>query len=148
MLYAHPGQDGAIVAFAERYDNYIDGQWQPPADGRYLENPTPVTGAVFCEVPRSSAEDIDRAVQAARRAAPGWASTSPADRSRVLLKIADRIEANLETLAVAETWDNGKAVRESLAADVPLMVDHFRYFAGCIRSQEGGISETTVRKET
>ena len=141
MLYANPGQADARVAFDSRYENFIDGEWQAPADGRYLTNITPVTGASFCEVPRSSAADIDSAVSAAHRAAPGWAATPAAERSRLLLRIADRIEENLESLAVAETWDNGKPVRETLAADLPLLVDHFRYFAGCIRAQEGAISE-------
>ncbi|WP_423821483.1 aldehyde dehydrogenase family protein [Salinisphaera sp. SPP-AMP-43] len=141
MLYANPGQTDALVSFNERYDNFINGEWRAPADGRYLSNVTPVTGKAFCEVPRSSAEDIDAAVDAASRAAPGWAATPATERSRLLLRVADRIEENLESLAVAETWDNGKPVRETLAADLPLLVDHFRYFAGCIRAQEGSISE-------
>ncbi|RJS91198.1 aldehyde dehydrogenase family protein [Salinisphaera sp. Q1T1-3] len=141
MLYANPGRPEALVSFNERYGNFIDGDWCAPSDGAYLSNVTPVTGAVFCDVPRSGAADIDRAVIAATRAAPSWAATSATERSRLLLRIADRIEANLEPLAVAETWDNGKPVRETLAADLPLLVDHFRYFAGCIRSQEGSISE-------
>ena len=141
MLYANPGQPDALIDFADRYDNFIDGDWQAPQDGRYLSNVTPVTGAIFCEVPRSGAADIETAVAAANRAAPAWAATPAAERARLLLQVADRIEANLESLAVAESWDNGKPVRETLAADMPLMVDHFRYFAGCIRVQEGGISE-------
>ncbi|MES1954520.1 aldehyde dehydrogenase family protein [Salinisphaera hydrothermalis] len=141
MLYANPGQNDALVRFNERYDNFIDGEWRAPAGGRYLTNVTPVTGEAFCEVPRSDAADIDAAVEAASRAAPSWAATPATERSRLLLRIADRIEENLESLAVAETWDNGKPVRETLAADMPLLVDHFRYFAGCIRAQEGSISE-------
>ncbi|MGN8157855.1 aldehyde dehydrogenase family protein [Salinisphaera sp. SWV1] len=141
MLYANPGQSDALVRFNERYDNFIDGEWRAPAGGRYLTNVTPVTGEAFCEVPRSDAADIDAAVEAASRAAPAWAATPATERSRLLLRIADRIEGNLEALAVAETWDNGKPVRETLAADMPLLVDHFRYFAGCIRAQEGSISE-------
>lgn len=141
MLYANPGQADALVSFKQRYDNFINGKWQAPAGGRYLTNVTPVTGESFCEVPRSAAEDIDAAVEAASRAAPAWAATPATERSWLLLRIADRIEENLESLAVAETWDNGKPVRETLAADLPLLVDHFRYFAGCIRAQEGSISE-------
>ncbi|WP_457808627.1 acetaldehyde dehydrogenase ExaC [Kushneria sp. EE4] len=141
MQYARPGSSDALVHFRDRYDNFIGGEWCAPHDGRYMDNVTPVTGEVFCQVPRSGREDIDRAVKAAQKAAPGWAATSPAERAGVLLKIADRIEDNLEMLAVAETWDNGKPIRECLAADLPLLVDHFRYFAGCIRAQEGGISE-------
>ena len=141
MIYAQPGQEGSVVSFKSRYENYIGGEWVAPVKGQYFDNITPVTGAVFCEVPRSTAEDIDLALDAAHKAAPAWGKTSPTERSNILLKIADRIEANLEKLAVAETWDNGKAVRETLNADIPLAADHFRYFAGCIRAQEGGISE-------
>jgi len=113
----------------------------PPVKGQYFENPSPVNGKVFCEVARSTAEDIELALDAAHAAAPAWGRTSPADRSTILNKIADRVEANLEMLAVGETWDNGKPVRETLAADLPLVVDHFRYFAGAIRAQEGSLSE-------
>ncbi|WP_299261070.1 aldehyde dehydrogenase family protein [uncultured Kushneria sp.] len=141
MQYARPGSSDALVHFREQYDNFIGGEWCAPHDGRYMDNVTPVTGDVFCRVPRSGPEDIDRAVKAAQKAAPGWAATAPAERAGILLKIADRIENNLEMLAVAETWDNGKPIRECLAADLPLLADHFRYFAGCIRAQEGGISE-------
>jgi aldehyde dehydrogenase len=109
--------------------------------GRYFENTTPVTGEVFCEIPQSSAEDIELALDAAHRARDAFGKTSVTERSNMLLKIADRIEANLEILAVAETWDNGKGVRETLAADIPLAADHFRYFAGCIRAQEGSLAE-------
>ncbi|MFZ4701009.1 MAG: aldehyde dehydrogenase family protein [Candidatus Methylumidiphilus sp.] len=107
----------------------------------YFENLSPVNGKVFCEIPRSTAEDIEKALDAAHAAKETWGKTSVTARANILLKIADRIEANLETLAVAETWDNGKPVRETLAADVPLSADHFRYFAGCIRAQEGSIGE-------
>ncbi|MGB7757361.1 MAG: aldehyde dehydrogenase family protein [Salinisphaera sp.] len=141
MLYANPGKPEALTAFDTRYGNFIDGEWCQPITGNYISDVTPVIGVEFCEVPRSDADDIDRAVAAATRAAPSWAATSPTERSRVLLRIADRIEANLEALAVADTWDNGKPVRETLAADLPLLVDHFRYFAGCIRGQEGSIAE-------
>ncbi|MFZ4792247.1 MAG: aldehyde dehydrogenase [Candidatus Competibacteraceae bacterium] len=141
MLYVEPGQSGAKVTFKTRYANFIGGQWTPPVDGRYFDNLTPITGKVFCEVPRSSAADIERALDAAHAAKDAWGRTSPAERSNRLLNIADRMEANLEMLAVAETWDNGKPIRESLAADLPLAIDHFRYFAGCIRAQEGALSQ-------
>ncbi|EKE77189.1 aldehyde dehydrogenase family protein [Gallaecimonas xiamenensis] len=147
MIYAQPGQPNALVNFKDRYENFIDGRWQPPVEGRYLDNLTPVTGQVFCQVPRSSAPDIDLAVAAAHKAAAAWGATSVTDRANLLLRIADRIEQNIEMLAVAETWDNGKAVRETVNADIPLVVDHFRYYAGCIRAQEGSLSEidaTTV----
>ncbi|MGV0352862.1 acetaldehyde dehydrogenase ExaC [Corynebacterium confusum] len=139
--YANPGTPGAIVNFRERYENYIGGQWVPPVDGEYLDNITPVTGEVFCQVARGKEADINLAIDAAEKAFKTWGKTSPAERSLVLLRIADRIEENLEKIAVAETWENGKAVRETLAADIPLAVDHFRYFAGAIRAQEGGISQ-------
>ncbi len=141
MLYIEPNQVDSKVNFKARYANFIGGQWLAPVKGQYFENKSPVNGLVFCEIPRSSAEDIELALDAAHAAKQGWGKTSVMQRSNLLLKIADRIEANLETLAVAEAWDNGKAVRETLAADVPLSVDHFRYFAGCIRAQEGTISE-------
>ncbi len=141
MVYVAPNQDGSKVAFRSRYQNFIGGEWVEPAKGKYFENVTPVTGRAFCEIPRSTSEDIDKALDAAHAAKAGWGKTSAAARSVVLNKIADRIEQNLEKLAVAETWDNGKPVRETLAADMPLTVDHFRYFAGCIRAQEGTVSE-------
>ncbi len=140
-VYAAPGQPGSKVSFKPRYENFIGGEWTPPVRGQYFENVTPVTGQVFTEVARSTAEDIDLALDAAHNAAPSWGKTSVAERANILNKIADRIEANLETIAVAETWDNGKPVRETLAADIPLAVDHFRYFAGAIRAQEGSISQ-------
>ncbi|GAA1640089.1 MULTISPECIES: aldehyde dehydrogenase [Brevibacterium] len=140
-VYARPGEDGSLVTFKPRYENFIGGEWVAPTNGNYFENPTPVTGQPFTEVPASTAEDIELALDAAHAAAPAWGKTSPTERSNILLKIADRMEENLEMLAVAETWDNGKAVRETLNADLPLAVDHFRYFAAAIRAQEGGISE-------
>ena len=140
-VYAQPGTSGALVEFKPRYDNWIGGEWVPPVKGEYFENITPVTGKVFTEVARSTAEDIEVALDAAHKAAPTWNKTTPAERAVLLNKIADRIEENLEMLAVAETWDNGKAIREPLAADLPLAVDHFRYFAGTIRAQEGGLSQ-------
>ncbi|MBW2211602.1 MAG: aldehyde dehydrogenase family protein [Deltaproteobacteria bacterium] len=124
-----------------RYQNFIGGEWKEPRSGKYFENPSPVNGQTFCEVPRSGADDIELALDAAHKAAPAWGRTAPAERANILNKIADRMEENLEKLAVIETWDNGKPVRESLAADLPLAIDHFRYFAGCIRAQEGSAAE-------
>ncbi len=147
MIYTQPGTPDAVVSFKERYDNYINGDWIAPVKGDYFTNITPVTGEGFCEIPRSTEEDISLALDAAHAAKDAWGKTSVTERSNILLKIADRIEENLEMLAVAETWDNGKAVRETLNADVPLCVDHFRYYAGCMRAQEGTmgeIDETTV----
>ncbi|WP_067466590.1 acetaldehyde dehydrogenase ExaC [Nocardia amamiensis] len=141
MSYAKPGTEGSVVEFATRYENFIGGEWTAPVEGRYFENPSPVDGQTFCEVARSSAADIDLALDAAHQAADAWGATSATERANILNKIADRIEDNLEALAVAETWENGKPVRETLAADLPLAVDHFRYFAGAVRAQEGGISE-------
>ena len=140
-VYAFPGTEGAKVEFKSRYEHFIGGEWTPPVKGQYFENVTPVTGKVFCEVARGTAEDIDVALDAAWKAAPAWGATSPPERALVLHRIADRMEENLEMLAVAETWDNGKAVRETLNADLPLAIDHFRYFAGAIRAQEGGLSQ-------
>ncbi|KQX60739.1 aldehyde dehydrogenase [Paenibacillus sp. Root444D2] len=141
MIYAQPGQNGSKVTFKKRYENFIGGQWIAPIKGQYFDNPSPVNNRVFCEVPRSSSEDIELALNAAHAAKDAWGRTSVAERAVILNKIADRMEANLEMLAVAETWDNGKPVRETLAADLPLAIDHFRYFAGCIRAQEGSLSQ-------
>jgi aldehyde dehydrogenase len=139
--YASPGTDGSVVTFKPRYENFIGGEYVPPVKGRYFENPTPVTGATFTEVARSTAEDVEKALDAAHAAAPAWGKTSATERANILNKMADRIEANLESIAIAESWENGKACRETLAADIPLAVDHLRYFAGAVRAQEGGISE-------
>lgn len=141
MIYANPNTEGALVQFKEQYENFIGGEWVKPVNGNYLDVISPVDGKVFTKVPRSSAEDVELALDAAHAAKEAWGKTSVAERAVVLNKIADRVEENLELLAVAETWDNGKAVRETLNADLPLLVDHFRYFAGVIRAQEGGISE-------
>jgi aldehyde dehydrogenase len=140
-LYAAPGRPDSLVSVQDRYGNFIGGEWVPPAKGVYFENITPVTGRWFTEVARSTGEDVELALDAAHGAKRSWGRTSTTERANILNKIADRIEANLESLAVAETWDNGKPVRETLAADLPLAVDHFRYFAGAIRAQEGSISE-------
>ena len=127
--------------FKTRYDNFIGGTFVPPVAGRYMDNITPITGAKVCEVARSDAADVELALDAAHAAKEAWGKTSAAHRSNILLKIADRIEANLELIATAETWDNGKPIRETVNADIPLSVDHFRYFAGVLRSQEGTMSE-------
>ncbi|MAC82304.1 MAG: aldehyde dehydrogenase [Rhodobacteraceae bacterium] len=127
--------------FKTRYDNFIGGRFVAPVNGTYFENITPITGAVVCEVARSGAADVDLALDAAHAAKVAWGKTSATERSNILLKIADRIEENLELIATAETWDNGKPIRETMAADIPLSVDHFRYFAGVLRGQEGTMSE-------
>ncbi|WP_250035528.1 aldehyde dehydrogenase [Paractinoplanes maris] len=140
-VYSAPGSDGAIVNYESRYDHFIGGEYVPPARGQYFANPSPVTGQDFCEVARGTAEDVEKALDAAHGAADAWGRTSTAERANILNKIADRMEQNLEKLAVAECWENGKPVRETLAADIPLAIDHFRYFAGAIRAQEGTAGE-------
>ena len=137
MIYANPNTEGSVVQFKEKYDNFIGGEWVAPVKGQYFENKSPVTGKVFTKAARSTVEDIELALDAAHAAKAAWGKTTPAERARILNKIADRLEENLEMIAVAETWDNGKAVRETLNADIPLAIDHFRYFASAIRSQEG-----------
>ncbi|MCQ4208777.1 MULTISPECIES: acetaldehyde dehydrogenase ExaC [Streptomyces] len=139
--YAAPGTQGSVVSYQARYDHFIGGEYVPPALGKYFENPSPVNGQPFTEIARGTAEDVERALDAAHAAAPAWGRTSPGARADILLKIADRMEQNLELLAVAESWENGKPVRETLAADIPLAIDHFRYFAGAVRAQEGSLSE-------
>jgi aldehyde dehydrogenase len=140
-VYAAPGEAGSPVSLKPRYENFIGGDWIAPLDGQYTQNRTPVTGEPFCEVPRSTAADIELALDAAHAAKDAWGKTSATERAKVLNGIADAIEANLEMLAVAESWENGKPVRETLAADIPLAADHFRYFAGVIRGEEGSITE-------
>lgn len=140
-VYQQPGQDGAKVTFKPRYEHFIGGEWVAPVKGQYFEDITPITGQPFTEVGRGTAEDIEAALDAAWAAAPSWNATSPTERALMLNKIADRMEENLETIAVAETWDNGKPIRECLNADIPLAIDHFRYFAGAIRAQEGRLSQ-------
>jgi len=137
----HPGKLSETVSFRPRYGNYIGGRWVEPASGQYFENVTPVTGKTFCEIPRSNAQDIERALDAAHAARAAWGHTSPTHRANIMIQIAQRMEDNLEMMALAETWDNGKPIRETMAADLPLAIDHWRYFAGCIRAQEGTISE-------
>lgn len=141
MIYAAPGAAGAKIQYKSRYNNFIGGEWVPPVGGEYFDVVTPISGAVYTQAARSGAEDIELALDAAHAAADSWGKTSAADRANVLLKIADRLEANLELLAYAESVDNGKPIRETLNADLPLSIDHFRYFAGCLRAQEGGLSE-------
>jgi len=126
--------------FKTRYENFINGEWTPPVAGEYFSNPSPVDGADFCEIPRSRAADVDLAIDAAERAFPAWSRTSVTERSGILLKIADRMEQNLERLAAVETWDNGKGIRETLLADLPLAIDHYRYYAGVIRAEAGDVS--------
>jgi len=140
-VYAQPGAEGSKVTFKDRYENWIGGEWVAPVKGAYFENITPVTGKAFCEVARGTAEDIELALDAAHKVAPSWGKTSATERAAILNKIADRIDENVELLAVAETWDNGKPVRETLNADIPLAADHFRYFASAVRAQEGHLSQ-------
>ncbi len=141
MIYAAPGTPDARIAYKPRYDNFINGRFQPPVKGQYFDVVTPINGRVYTQAARSGAEDIELALDAAHAAAAQWAAVPPAERAGILLKIADRLEQNLELLAYAETVDNGKPIRETLNADIPLAVDHFRYFAGCVRAQEGALSE-------
>ncbi|KLU08906.1 MULTISPECIES: aldehyde dehydrogenase family protein [Kocuria] len=140
-VYAQPGTEGSKITFKPRYEHWIGGEWVPPVKGQYFENISPVNGKPFTEVARGTAEDIEAALDAAWAAAPAWGKTSVAERALVLHRIADRMEQNLEMLAVAETWDNGKPVRETINADIALAIDHFRYFAGAIRAQEGTLSQ-------
>ncbi len=141
MLYAYPNTENSPVQFRKKYDNFIKGEWVAPADGEYFDNTSPIDGKVICQVARSKEADIEKALDAAHAAKDAWGKTSVAERANLLLKIADKMEANLEAIAIAETYENGKPVRETLAADIPLAVDHFRYFASAIRAQEGGISQ-------
>lgn len=141
MIYTNPTEPNAQYQVKTQYENFINGQWQAPQQGNYFDNLSPITGEVYSKVPQSTKEDVDLAVQAAQQAQVEWGKKSPAERAQLLLNIADRVEQNLEYLAVIETFDNGKPVRETLTADLPLVVDHFRYFAGVIRAEEGGISQ-------
>lgn len=141
MIYAAPGDASAPIQFKPRYDNFIGGKWVAPVKGAYFENVTPITGKPFCQAARSGSEDIELALDAAHAASDAWGRTPVATRANILNQIADRMAANLELLAYAETVDNGKPIRETLNADIPLAIDHFRYFAGCVRAQEGSLSE-------
>ena len=140
-VYAAPGSPDAKFSYKPRYEHWIGGEWVKPVKGQYFEDISPVNGKPFCEIARGTAEDIDAALDAAHRAAPAWGKTSATERAAVLNRIADVIDANTELLALAETWDNGKAIRETLNADIPLAADHFRYFAAAIRAQEGSFAE-------
>ncbi len=145
--YRAPNTEGSLIQYRSKYDNYIGGQWVPPIDGEYFEVSSPVNGQVYTRVARSKKADIELALDKAHQAKEKWGNTSATERSNILLKMADRMEQNLERLALSETWDNGKAIRETLNADLPLAIDHFRYFAGVIRGEEGSVSEldaTTV----
>jgi aldehyde dehydrogenase len=133
--------EASKLNFKSRYDNFIGGEWVAPVGGQYFENITPVTGKTLCEVARSCSEDVEKALDAAHTAKDAWGRTSVTERSNILHKIAERIEQNKEHLATAEAWENGKPIRETMAADLPLCIDHLRYFAGCIRAQEGSLSE-------
>ena len=144
--FVAPGRPGSVVEVKPRYENFIGGKWVAPVNGQYMVNVSPVNGKPFCEVAKSSAEDVELALDAAHAAKDAWGESSLTERAAVLNAIADVIEANLEMLAVAETWENGKPVRETLAADIPLAVDHFRYFAGATRSLEG--HSTEIDKDT
>ncbi|HEU0034028.1 MAG TPA: aldehyde dehydrogenase [Kofleriaceae bacterium] len=141
MRYPRPNTSGSKLNYESRYDNFIGGEFVRPVKGQYFANISPVTGQPYTEVPRSTAEDIERALDAAHGAKLAWGRTAPAERARILNKIADVMEQNLELLALSETWDNGKPIRETLAADLPLAIDHFRYFAGCLRAEEGSVAE-------
>ncbi|MEG1628873.1 aldehyde dehydrogenase family protein, partial [Pseudomonas sp.] len=141
MRYAHPGTEGSKVSFKLRYGNFINGDFVAPINAQYFTTTSPVNGQPIAEFPRSCVEDVESALDAAHAAADAWGRASVLTRSSVLLKIADRIEQNLELLAITETWDNGKPIRETLNADIPLAADHFRYFAGCLRAQEGSAAE-------
>ena len=127
--------------FKAQYENYIGGKWVEPKSGSYFVNTSPIDGQAICDIPRSNADDIEAALDAAHAAKDAWGRTSPAVRAQILNQIAQRMEDNLEALALAETWDNGKPIRETMAADLPLAIDHFRYFAGAIRAQEGSLAE-------
>jgi aldehyde dehydrogenase len=139
--YAPPGESDSPVELESRYENFIGGRWVAPVGGEYSPNRTPATGEVFTEVPRSTPEDVELALDAAHAARPAWAEISTAERSKILNRVADAIDEHLVELAVAESWENGKPVRETLAADIPLAADHFRYFASVIRAEEGRVSE-------
>ena len=141
MLYAYPNTENSPVQFRKKYDNFINGEWVAPADGEYFDNTSPIDGKSICQVARSKEADVEAALDAAHAAKDAWGKTSVTERSNMLLKLADGIEANLEAIAIAESYENGKPVRETLAADIPIAIDHLRYFAGVIRAQEGGISQ-------
>lgn len=133
-----PEEYGFPLKLKKQYENFIGGEWVAPVKNEYYDNLTPVTGEVLCKVASSSTDDIELALDAAHKAKGEWGKMPVQQRANLLLKVADRMEQNIELLANAETWDNGKPIRETSGADVPLAIDHFRYFASCIRAQEGG----------
>jgi aldehyde dehydrogenase len=141
MKYIPPGKPGSLVPVESQYGNFIGGEWRAPSTGRYTPDLAPATGEAICEVPRSAAQDIEDALDAAHAAKDAWGEAAPARRAEVLTAVADAIDAHRELLAVAESWDNGKPVRETLAADIPLAADHFRYFAAAVRSLDGSVTE-------
>ncbi|TXI09588.1 MAG: aldehyde dehydrogenase family protein, partial [Novosphingobium sp.] len=141
MLQQALSQFTGVSLIRDKFDNFIGGKWVAPVKGAYFDNISPVTGQVVCQVARGTAEDIELALDAAHAAKDAWGKASTTDRSNILLKVADKMEANLDLLAMAETIDNGKPIRETTAADIPLAIDHFRYFAACIRAQEGSMAE-------
>ncbi len=141
MIYAQPGKPDCKYTFKSRYENFINGKWVPPLTGRYSENIAPAIGKPFCEVPSSGVADVEAALDAAHAAKDAWGRVAPAERAVILNKIADRIEANAECLAIAESWDKGKVMREVISGDIPLAIDTFRYYAACTRTAEGHISE-------
>jgi aldehyde dehydrogenase len=146
-VYAPPGTADSIVDVHPRYENFVGGKWVAPRAGVYMDDITPLTGQVICQVPRSDAQDVEDALDAAHTAFASWGRATLTERAALLNAIADRIDAHREELAVAETWENGKPVRETLAADIPLAADHFRYFAAAARMLEGSstqLDETTV----
>jgi acyl-CoA reductase-like NAD-dependent aldehyde dehydrogenase len=140
-IYARPGTSASIVPLKTRYDNFIGGEWVKPVKGHYAEDLAPATGLPIAEYARSTVEDVDLAVAAATKAFPGWAATTTIDRAAILIRVADELQKHLEQIAVLESWENGKPVRETLGADIPLAIDHFRYFAAAIRTQEGTIKK-------
>ena len=145
MRYEEPGRAGSIVAVETHYENFVGGKWLPPAAGTYRVNLSPATARPICRVPESTAQDIEMALDAAHCAAPEWGEASPAARAEVLNAVADAIDANREILAVTESWENGKPVRETLAADIPLAADHFRYFAAVARSMDSTTTEIDAK---
>lgn len=140
-IYARPGTADSIVPLKTRYENFIGGDWVKPVKGTYAQDLAPATGQPIAEYPRSTVEDVELAVAAAKAAFPAWAATSTTDRAAVLIAVADRLAKHLEQIAVFESWENGKPIRETLAADIPLVIDHFRYFAAAIRTQEGSVKK-------
>jgi len=145
MIYAKPTSTNSIISLKSRYKNFIGGQWLEPNSRDYLPNYSPVDGKVYCEIAKSQAVDVEEAIDAAEKAQISWGKTSVTERSNLLFKIADRVEKNIEKLSLVESWDNGKPIRETLNADLPLLVDHFRYFAGCLRAEEGSLSSLDTK---